>query len=384
MEKKNTFMVGLFVALGSLLIFAVILLLGQESSLFESRTTLYIPFENVAGLKPGSPVRLAGVTVGTVNSIDFAPTLDDKKMYVEISVQEEMMPRIRQDSIATIGSKGLLGDKVVDITIGAEESAPHKAGDFMHSEEPPDMFRILEKGQTLITHAGDVAKGLKEVINKLADDKTIKDVKGIIESLDGIFNEVESGKGIANALIYNPKAKEDVVAMIGNVRVVTYKLRSTADQIDKIVNEVRSGDGIVHGVIYGDEGKDIMRDVKRASGSIAKITEEIVSGEGMLHTLVYDSDKGNILRNLEEATDDLRKLANYIESGQGTLGALIKDPTVFEDLKLILGNLRRNSVLKSLIRYSISKGEKRDAEKEYIPEEGPPAPSTDSSSGKTP
>ncbi len=354
-EKRVTLMVGAFVALGSILIFIVIILLGQERSLFESTTNLYVAFENVSGLKPGSQVRLAGVAIGTVTGIDFAQNLGDKNLHVELQIREAMMPRIRKDSIATVSSKGLLGDKVIDISIGSDTAEPLKEGDYLDSEEPPDLFTIMEKGQALISHGADVAKDIKTAIRKIIDEETVTHIKSIISSIDEVIKEVETGDGIAHGLIYDAKVQADLKTTMHNVRSASGGIRKSVDHVENILGEVRTGKGTLHGIIYDEDGKKILENIREASATISEVVSAIKDRKGMLHTLIYEEDKGNIIKNLEDASTDIRKLARYIEQGNGTIGGLIKDPTVYEDLKSILGNLKRNAALKALIRMSLEK-----------------------------
>ena len=356
-NRRLNIIVGLFVGLGSILIFAIVLLLGQEQSLFESTSKLYVGFEDVGGLKQGSLVRLAGVNVGIVKDIEFSKTLAVKKLNVEIQVSSGMMSRIREDSVATIATKGLLGDKVIELSIGSETSKPLKKGDYVKSEEPPDMFQILEEGQLLIHNGAEVAKGIRKAIDEFTEKKTVENVKGIIASLDGIFNEVEHGDGIAHGLIYSKREQANLETTIANLRDTTTSIKKAAVNVEDAAMEVRHGNGVIHGLIYEEKGREVVENLRKASASIADFSHEIQAGGGTLHTLIYEEKTGNIIRNLDKASHDIQKLAEYIEKGKGTVGALIKDPTIYEDIKIIIGNLKRNSVLKSLIRLSIEKNE---------------------------
>lgn len=353
-KSVNT-IVGLFVGIGSILLFVVIVLVGQESSIFDSTSRLYITFEGVGGLRVGSQVRLAGVNIGSVTGIRFPSELEDRKLHVEIRVKSSMLPRIRKDSIATISTKGLLGDKVIEISIGSAGEPQLVEGDYLTSEEPPDMFQILEKGQELISHGADMAKELKVAIKRYSDDEMVSSVKGIASSVENIVREVETGGGVLHGLIYDKQVNRDVAAIVANARLTSVNLDKTLIHIENIMSEVRHGRGTLHGLIYDEDGKEILRSLRHAASNIADLVEEIKTGDGMLHTLIYTEDAGNIVRNLERASLDIRKIVAYIESGHGTIGALIKDPTVFEDLKLILGDIKRNKALKALIRMSTGK-----------------------------
>jgi phospholipid/cholesterol/gamma-HCH transport system substrate-binding protein len=69
--------------------------------------------------------------------------------------------------------------------------------------------------------------------------------------------------------------------------------------------------------------------------------------------LIYEEDQTNLVQNLAEASRLVKKLAEEVDDGKGTVGGLLKDPTVYRDLKNVLGEVRRNVLLKALIRMTI-------------------------------
>ncbi len=366
-EKKLYIQVGIFVTIGIVMFFALIFLMGQERSMFESTTTLHTWFKNVSGLKAGAQVRLAGVTIGSVTEIDFSNDIKEKRLMVQMQVKSSIMPRIRKDSNATISSKGLLGDKVIEVAVGSPDKEQLKEGDFLISEEPPDIATILETGSQLLTHAKDVAKDLSGLTSEIGED-TIDNVKKTISHVENVLNEVRSGDGIVHGIIYDQKANNDFKGVMANARAAAQKLNKSVNHVEKILQEVRTGKGIAHSVIYEKGGKAIVDNLEEASARVTEIIKAVKDEKGMLHTLIYEEDRGNIVKNLNEATDDIKQLTKYIRSGQGTIGALINDPTVYEDLKTILGNIKRNKALKALIRMSIERGEEEGDSRRIDPQ----------------
>jgi phospholipid/cholesterol/gamma-HCH transport system substrate-binding protein len=83
-------------------------------------------------------------------------------------------------------------------------------------------------------------------------------------------------------------------------------------------------------------------------------------GNGLAHALLYgDSSSQHVMSNLNTMSDDLRVIVGNMREGKGTLGALLVDPTVYEDIKGVVGNVERNEVLRALVRYSIKADEKK-------------------------
>ncbi|RYZ33872.1 MAG: MCE family protein, partial [Myxococcaceae bacterium] len=61
--------------------------------------------------------------------------------------------------------------------------------------------------------------------------------------------------------------------------------------------------------------------------------------------------------DLGSAAADIKQITATVAKGDGTLGALVSDPTVYDDLREVLGNVKRNRILRALVRFSVSNGE---------------------------
>jgi phospholipid/cholesterol/gamma-HCH transport system substrate-binding protein len=130
--------VGAFVLAGLIVVGLVIFLIGEERQLFSSKVEYKTSFEDVEGLRRGSPVRMGGVDVGTVSRVAYSEDAKDTTIYVLLSITEGESMRIRKDSRATIESKGLLGDKMVVITVGKPTQPRLEPGGVIPSERGAD------------------------------------------------------------------------------------------------------------------------------------------------------------------------------------------------------------------------------------------------------
>jgi phospholipid/cholesterol/gamma-HCH transport system substrate-binding protein len=84
------------------------------------------------------------------------------------------------------------------------------------------------------------------------------------------------------------------------------------------------------------------------------------TGNGLAHSIVYGDDQTqHLMGNVNAMSDDLRQIIANMKAGRGTVGALLVDPTVYEDIKALVGNVERNQVLRGLVRYSIKQNEDR-------------------------
>src|SRR5689334_10727198 len=136
-ERRRETWTGIFVLVGLAAAMFMVFLLGREQRIFEKRFVINAIFGTVSGLRAGAPVYVAGVNVGAVERLRFVPgdtyqpTADEPdnakpkpvglvgKVEVVMNVEQRFQDQIRTDSVATIASVGLLGDKSIEISVGS-------------------------------------------------------------------------------------------------------------------------------------------------------------------------------------------------------------------------------------------------------------------------
>ena len=166
-------------------------------------------------------------------------------------------------------------------------------------------------------------------------------------------DEVEKGEGIVHALVYDKKPADDLKSALAG-------LDRTAASVAALTEEIRSGDGSLHDLVYEDQVSELVASLKSTVDGLDGVVAEIKEGDGVIHSLIYEEDGKNLIDNLTVASEDLKKMVSSIQEGQGTLGALIADPTVYEDVKTLLGGAKRNKILKAFVRDTIRKNEREE------------------------
>ncbi len=109
----------------------------------------------------------------------------------------------------------------------------------------------------------------------------------------------------------------------------------------------------------GGELKEVLKNLNGLVKNLNALTSDVRHQKGLLNTMVY----GNSGPKLDASMASLEQIMKKIERGEGTLGSLINDPTVYEDLKSLLGGAKRSNVLKYFMRSFIEDGEKKEPEK---------------------
>jgi outer membrane protein OmpA-like peptidoglycan-associated protein len=134
---SKAFRVGIFVVLGLAILSVGVFLIGNKDFLFTPTYTLRTDFQNVAGLDNGGEVRVGGIHEGTISRIDL-PSQPGGKITVEMKLHSSTQNLIRKDSIVSIQTEGLLGNKYLEISFGSAKATPLQDGDVIASEAPVD------------------------------------------------------------------------------------------------------------------------------------------------------------------------------------------------------------------------------------------------------
>jgi phospholipid/cholesterol/gamma-HCH transport system substrate-binding protein len=350
---KNQLKVGIFVLVGLALLTAVVFLIGEDSHFWESKVYFIAPFKDVQGLKAGGPVRLGGVDIGTVGSVAYDRKSADDRIFVKLAIVKQEARRVRQGAVAHISNKGLLGDKMVEISVPNESAAPLTDGSELKTEEPAD---IMSQVNDLSAQVKRTLDNIENATRGFGDPRFGEDVKRSAEDLRLILDGIARSDGAMHRLFMDPREGERIDHTIDNVNASLTRLSSLLGEASAVTEQVRAGPGIAHALVYDGELS------KNAAGTLDEIHKDLVAireGNGVAHALVYGDDQTqHVMGNLTKMSDDLRSIVADMRAGKGTIGGLLVDPSVYEDLKSAVGNVERNQVLRALVRYSIRADEK--------------------------
>jgi phospholipid/cholesterol/gamma-HCH transport system substrate-binding protein len=338
-EQAMRLRVGIFV-LGLLILFMVfVLTIGSQSRIFERRYTLHAFFGTIEGLNVGAPVRLAGVSIGSVSAITFSKDLSSKKIRVTMSLDARLQDRIREDSIASIGTIGLVGDKVLELTVGSPEKKVLPPGAVVASIDPTDYAELLQRGNRIVDNVVKISDSVSQLLGGGAGTAAQKDLGGSIASLSRIMGEIESGSGLLHAMVYDKRSGN----ILKDLSEATTSLKRTAKALE-------TGDGLFPALLYDPKSREVLNDLKQASRAVSGLMAKFQDQKGLAHVLFADPRADTIMADLEQVSKNLKLVSARLAKGEGTLGALIDDPTLYEDLASLLRGAKRSLILRSLIQ----------------------------------
>lgn len=208
--------IGLFTFIGFVILLLAVFFIGNQKSLFNSTFRVYGTFKNVNGLTVGNNVRFAGINVGVVEAINI---VTDSSVRVDLSLNNSVKKFIKKDSKLSIGSDGLMGDKLIVISPGGISSTQEiEAGNEIKSVNPVDVDKIITKLTKVADNAETLTSNLSEIVAKvnsgkgsigrlLNDDKIARDLEGTVKQARTTMKGVHATTATLN---------EDLKAAQGN------------------------------------------------------------------------------------------------------------------------------------------------------------------------
>lgn len=387
MAVKREVKVGIFVLIGMIVAGAIIFMIGDERRVFDKHYRLHAAFEDVAGLKPGAPVRMGGVDVGTVENVKFVDP-HDKRLHVYFTIVRVAYERVRDDSTVTIANKGLLGDKMLELSQGSEGRPLIPDGGEINAVPPQDFGRFVQKADELAELAKKTLTNLEAATKVAADPKVAEDLKGTLSAVRILLSDAATHDGFIKRLTTDPKLANHLDNVFVEAAKAGHSFDATAKEVQALIKQAKDGPGFAHTLLYSKDGEVIAKSMAKASEELAKTMEAIRTGKGAAHELIYGEDGTKLTADVEAILKDVKVIVADVRAGKGTVGALLTDPSLYEDMKSILGNVERNQVLRAIVRYTIKQDETKAGvatQPPSSPTPGPaPVPSPVSSGVKPP
>jgi phospholipid/cholesterol/gamma-HCH transport system substrate-binding protein len=305
------------IVIASILVFS----LTGGKGWFWQRYTLKTRFPNVAGLAAGSPVRVAGVQVGSVKDIEFA----GEQVDVIFDVNKKVQERITDKSVAFLGSVSLLGSSAVDIT-PATGGTPIPEYGYVPQGRAKGQFADIAEGAsgTIDEVTGlvrDLRAGKGSAGKLMTDDRLYNDLQQFVATAGQLTRELQQGKGTLGQLLKDPKAAESLNATLKNIETLT--------------RSINAGEGSLGQLLKDDQ---FAKSLNGATANFKDLTDRLNRGEGTAGKLITDPA---LFNRLNAVTDQLDQLVTKLNAGEGTAGQLLKDRQLYENMNGAVSDLRK-------------------------------------------
>jgi phospholipid/cholesterol/gamma-HCH transport system substrate-binding protein len=297
-----------------------IIAVGGAAGFSWQRYKLKTRFADVMGLKSGAVVRVAGVEVGKVASVEL--TGADVEVVVEVKKGNEQ--RITTDSRAKIGSLSLLGEPVIDIT-PATTGTPLKDGDSIPSGRTPGQLAdVAESARVSLDSVNlilqDIRAGKGTVGKIFTDDQLYKEITAFVSAAEGVTANLRDGRGTIGMLLRDPAAYK--------------QLNASLESLQEITRGIRAGEGTLGKLVTDDA---LAKSLSAASGNIEDVTGRLKRNDNTMGKLLTEKELYDRFNSLAGRVDGV--VAN-LQKAEGTFGQLLQNKELYENMNAAASEIR--------------------------------------------
>lgn len=298
------------------LIFAV----GGEGGFFWENYRLKTVFPNVAGLKAGSPVRVAGVEVGAVDEVRFTPPAGVEVIF---HLKDDVRPLVTDRSLASIGSVSLLGEGAIDIA-PAPDGTPLPEWGYVRSGAAEGTFAsVSEQATAGLKEARellqDVRAGRGTMGRLFTDDALYEDLDAFVRSAERVAAAITRGEGTLGKLSRDPALYNELQASVANLNAITASIRNGEGTLGQLVSDPGLGQSLA-----------------ATSQNMETLTTRLNRGEGTAGKLFTDE---SLYKRLDSMAGRLDELTEGLNRGEGTMGQLLQDRELYENMNRTVSEL---------------------------------------------
>ena len=299
----------------------MIFLLSGEGGLFAETYNVKAVFPNVAGLKPGAPVRLSGVEIGTVEATEIVAT----GVEVTMEVPADRQPLIRTTSVASLGSVSLLGEGAVDITASTTGDPIQEWGYVPTGRSVGSIADVAAQAtegiEELTQVLADIRAGRGTVGQLFTNDSLYRELDGLVAAAETVAEKVNSGRGTLGRLVNDPEAARALEASLKNLESVTAS--------------IRSGEGSIGRLLRDDA---MARSLTATTANAETITGRVARGEGTAGAFINDRQ---LYDRMNAMAGRLDQVMAGLEKGEGTAGQLLQDRQLYENMNATMAEMRK-------------------------------------------
>lgn len=339
-DRSMQIKVGALILVALALLVGFVFVLGSFS--VGRQRTFYLELADSGSIRPGAPVKIAGVPAGRVEEVEFLVARDARKseprhrreapinVRVRVSVDETMAEAVRRDSEFFITTQGVLGEKYLEIVPGTADSPRWEQGAYIRGHDPARMDLIFAKVDTILERVegaltaeggalkiGDLVASLTRLTTHV-DEFIVENRERLDRIAVNVEQATEEAAKLAQYLREGVGSSEDVRVVVANVQRITDTL---ARDLDPTLASARQA-------------------LKSADEAVGVVRNLVLRNEQ--HVDAALANLGPISNHAKDMMRDAAHLAAGVKTGRGTIGQLIVDQEIYDDLKELLRDLKRH------------------------------------------
>jgi phospholipid/cholesterol/gamma-HCH transport system substrate-binding protein len=223
-------------------------MIGNRHEVFAPHIELYTEFSNLSGVAQGTKVQVAGMDAGRVLGVEI-PNSPPAKFRVKVRVNESLRGLVRTDSVVTIGTEGVVGDRFLVINAGSARAPAASPGATLQSAEPTDISALVDQAKGTIANidktvrnANDLVTNANGVITTVGGslNSTLTEVKMTVSNANDVVAGLKEGRGPAGMMLRDDALADQVRKTVMNAQNATSELKGAATKVDALISELQA------------------------------------------------------------------------------------------------------------------------------------------------
>lgn len=319
-------------AIAAMVILGVLIfLMTGKKSIFAREVVIYTYMDDAAALATGSPVRLNGILIGSVDRVELSGSTEPTRVVrIAMAIPRGRLAQIPIDSVSAISAENVLGTKYINIHMGRSPSRIQPGGE-LRSLDTREFEEVVQQSYNVVASLQGILKRVDVIISQveagkgtigkfLADEEVYNKLLAAISDMQKATAAVNSGKGTIGRLLYDESLYND--------------LRASVQRLDSVIQDVQQGQGTA-GKLLRDPA---LYDEARATISEFRRTlDELNAGKGTAGRFLKDDA---LYRRVDSLLAKIEDTVDQVNSGQGTLGQLVVNPQLYDSMRGLTNDLQ--------------------------------------------
>jgi phospholipid/cholesterol/gamma-HCH transport system substrate-binding protein len=328
-ERSIEVKVGALILVSLGILSALILVMGGLS--FQKTYPVFVDFDNPGGLQTGAAVRIAGVKVGSVESLQYLGKIDPgtgRRVLVRarVTIEQRVKESVHSDADFYVTAQGVLGEQFMAIDPGSPEKPPLAEGAVVKGIDPPRLDLFLAKAYELLDTTVGAIKNNRDTLGEI-----VANTAGLLKGLNIIVsgNRERIERIIANVEETTVETKQLVHDARVNY-VDSPKLLETVDNIDKLTGDIKR------------DSEPMLKDAREALANLNRVSATVGDPAQQEKIRKVLTDVEQLAERANAAAGDAQAIVTHIKKGHGTIGGFVMDEEIYDDVQEMIRDLKHN------------------------------------------
>jgi len=309
--------------------------MGQKTKFFVPKGQLTVIMADAAGLKQGAPVWLAGVDVGIVKQIHFAQPKQNNEVEVILQIEKEALQKVGKDSKITVKTRGLMGEKYVDITPSQFISEVPETK--LYGTSMVKLDDVMQRAGTAFDRLNQIMAKVEQgegSLGRFAKDPRLYDnLVKLSAELTSFSQNVNRGEGTLGKLARSREPYDKLVSVLNRADETLYEIQFAGGTLNQLIHDRELYDKLV---ALAD--KSI-----KAADDVRELNKKLTSKESTIGMLLGERemyDRGiALIDRADKAVAGFEEMAAKVNRGEGTAGKLVTDQELYLKLNQMVDSL---------------------------------------------